>query len=59
MPTSGRLLLTPAAAEALKRPCMGPLLYINLFYSSFTLFQSNFAPMPRRAGLSIRPPVWC
>jgi DHA1 family tetracycline resistance protein-like MFS transporter len=31
-------------AEALKRPCMGPLLHISLLYSlAFTLFQSNFA----------------
>jgi DHA1 family tetracycline resistance protein-like MFS transporter len=31
-------------AEALKRPCMGPLLHISLLYSlAFTLFQANFA----------------
>jgi DHA1 family tetracycline resistance protein-like MFS transporter len=31
-------------AEALKRPCIGPLLHINLLYSlAFTLFQANFA----------------
>lgn len=31
-------------AKALKRPCMGPLLHINLLYSlAFTLFQANFA----------------
>ena len=30
--------------EALQRPCMGPLLHINLLYSlAFTLFQANFA----------------
>jgi len=40
--------------EELKRPCVGNLLYIGLFYSlAFTLFQSNFALFTKqRLGLS-------
>jgi len=42
--------------DALRRPCVGPLLVIQLFYSfAFTLFQSNFALYAKEVlGLNVQ-----
>ncbi|MCJ7696625.1 MAG: MFS transporter, partial [Anaerolineaceae bacterium] len=42
--------------DELKRPCVGPLLFIRLFYSlAFTLFQSNFSLYAKEVlGLNVQ-----